>query len=172
LSHVLNAAAGVVTARSRLAQDATETSHGEGGGRMIGAFVAHGPSVGIFWVVQTASREVTLLTAVCSLEAAEPYGDFLTFAGGHYEVWEGWRNIKGRDQALRTVVRTFEYEDWPRGRIVFDRVKKRFVLYADRKLMLPDTITQIQARFALSPDKTMVETDFHYQSRETPGPLP
>jgi hypothetical protein len=38
--------------------------------------------------------------------------------------------------------------------------------------MVPDTITQIQARFALSPDKTIVETDFHYQSPETPGPLP
>ena len=139
---------------------------------MIGAFVAHGPSVGIFWVVETGPGEARLLTAGCSLEAAEPYGDFLTFAGGHYEVWEGWRNIKDHDPALRTVVRTFEYEDWPRGRIVFDRVKERFVLYADRKLMLPDTITQIQARFALSPDKTIVETDFHYQSHETPGPLP
>jgi hypothetical protein len=55
---------------------------------------------------------------------------------------------------------------------VFDQVKEGFILYADRKLMLPDTITQIQARFALSPDKTIVETDFHYQSHETPRPLP
>lgn len=139
---------------------------------MIGAFAAHEPSVGIFWVVETGRREARLLTAGCSLEAAEPYGAFLTFAGGHYEVWEGWRNIKDHDPALRTAVRTFEYEDWPRGRIVFDQMKKLFILYADRKLMLPDTITQIQARFALSPDKTIVETDFHYQSHETPGPSP
>jgi hypothetical protein len=55
---------------------------------------------------------------------------------------------------------------------VFDRVKERFVLYADRKLMLPDTITRIQAWFALPAEKTVVETDFHYQSPETPGPLP
>ena len=88
-------------------------------------------------------REARLLSTGCSLEAAEPYGDFLTFAGGHYEVWEGWRNIKDHDPAVRTVVRTFEYEDWPRGRIVFDQMKKLFILYADRKLMLPDTITQI-----------------------------
>ena len=139
---------------------------------MIGAYEAKQPSVGIFWVVQTSARKTRLLTAGCSLEAAEPYGDFLTFAGGHYEVWEGWRTLRDPEAALRALVRTFEYEDWPRGRIVFDRVKERFVLYADRKLMLPDTITQIQARFALSPDKTIVETDFHYQSHETPGPLP
>ena len=111
-------------------------------------------SLGIFWVVETASREVRLLTAGCSLEVAEPYGDFLTFPDGHYEVWGRWRNIKHPNAALRALVRAFEYEDWPRGRIVFDRVKERFVLYADRKLMLPDTITQIQARFALLPDKT------------------
>ena len=131
-----------------------------------------GRAWGYFGWSRPARREARLLTAGCSLEAAEPYGDFLTFAGGHYEVWEGWRNIKDHDPALRTVVRTFEYEDWPRGRIVFDQMKKLFILYADRKLMLPDTITQIQARFALSPDKTIVETDFHYQSHETPGPSP
>ena len=134
----------VESSRRALSQDATETSRGKGSGRMIGAFAAHGRSVGIFWVVETGPGEARLLTTGCSLEAAEPYGDFLTFAGGHYEVWEGWRKIKDHNPALRTVVRTFEYEDWPRGRIVFDQVKERFVLYADRKLMLPDTITQIR----------------------------
>jgi hypothetical protein len=80
--------------------------------------------------------------------------------------------IKDPNAAPRALVRTFEYEEWPRGRIVFDQKKKLFILYADRKLMLPDAISKIQARFALSPDKTIVETDFHYQSPETPGPLP
>ena len=90
---------------------------------MISAYEAKQPSVGIFWVVQRSAREARLLSTGCSLEAAEPYGDFLTFAGGHYEVWEGWRNIKDHDPAVRTVVRTFEYEDWTRGRIVFDQMK-------------------------------------------------
>ncbi len=108
---------------------------------MIGAFKAELSSLGIFWVVEIASREVRLLTAGCSLEVAEPYGDFLIFPDGHYEVWGRWRNIKHPNAALRALVRAFEYEDWSRGRIVFDRVKERFVLYADRKLMLPDTIS-------------------------------
>jgi hypothetical protein len=73
------------------------------------------------------------------------------------------------DAALRSLVRTFEYEEWPRGRIVFDRVEKHFILYADRKLMLPGTIAQIQKRFAISANQAAVETDFHYQSCETPG---
>jgi hypothetical protein len=107
---------------------------------MIGAFEAKEPSVGIFWVVGTGPGNVRLLAVGCSLEAAEPYGDFLTFPEGHYEVWERWRNIKDRDAALRAVVRSFEYEDWPRGRIVFDQSKGRFILYADRKLMPLETI--------------------------------
>jgi hypothetical protein len=139
---------------------------------MIGTFVSGEPSVGIFWVVETGPAEVRLLTAGCSLAAAEPYGDFLTFADGHHEVWESWRKINEPNAALRALVRTFEYEEWPRGRIVFDRVKKHFILYVDHKLMPPETIAKIQARFALPPDKTSVETDFHYQSPETPGRLP
>jgi len=131
---------------------------------MIGCFEAEGPSVGIFWVVEPRPEEVRLLTAGCSLAAAEPYGDFLTFPLGHYEIWEKWRKTKDPDAALRAVARTFEYEDWPRGRLVFDCVRKHFVLYADRKLMLPGTITQIRKRFSISAEQTRVETDFHYQS--------
>jgi hypothetical protein len=63
-----------------------------------------------------------------------------------------------RRQSLGTaVVRTFEYEDWPRGRIVFDRLKERLILYADRKLMLAGTIAQVRpdasCRKALLPQR-------------------
>jgi hypothetical protein len=71
---------------------------------------------------------------------------------------------------LRGVTRTYEYEDWPRGRIVFDRLKKRPILYVDRKLTLSGTVAEIRKRFSISADQTIVETDFHYQSHETPGP--
>jgi len=137
---------------------------------MIGAFQAEGPSVGIFWVVETGPGQARLLTAGCSLEAAEPYGDFLTFPDGHYEVWSRWRTMKDADPSLRAVVRTTEYEVWPRGRIVFDRAAGHFILYADRKLMLPDTIAQIQKRFAME-GPTKPATDFHYQSANRPAPL-
>jgi hypothetical protein len=72
---------------------------------MIGAFAAEDPSVGIFWVVETGLGEARLLTAGCLLEAAEPYGDFLTFAGGHHTIWARWRKIKDPNAALRALVR-------------------------------------------------------------------
>jgi len=139
---------------------------------MIGCFEAKEPSVGIFWVVEPRPGEARLLTAGCSLAAAEPYGDCLTFADGHYEVWERWRKTNDPDAALRMIVRSFEYEDWPRGRIAFDLLKSHFVLYADRKLMLPDTMAQIRKRFSISADQATVVPDFHYQSHEMPGLLP
>jgi len=49
------------------------------------------------------------------------------------------------------------YEDWPRGRIVFDRSRELFILYADRKLMAPATIARIEeiprAMFCISVNK-------------------
>ena len=54
---------------------------------------------------------------------------------------------------------------------MFDQSKDRFVLYADRKLMLPATTARIQKQFSISAEQTTVETDLHYQSSEMPGPL-
>jgi hypothetical protein len=55
------------------------------------------------------------------------------------------------DAALRAIVRSYEYEDWPRERIVFDRSRDLFVLYADRKLLTPATIARIETQFHLPP---------------------
>jgi hypothetical protein len=42
------------------------------------------------------------------------------------------------DPVLRAMVRSYEYGDWPRGRIVFDQSRNLFILYADRKLLTPE----------------------------------
>jgi hypothetical protein len=129
------------------------------------------PHVGIFWVVQTTAGETHLLAADCPLDQAEPYGDCLTYGTGRYETWAHWRRDKTVDPALRALVRSHEFEDWPRGRIVFDRSRDLFILYADRKLLTPATIARIATRFHLPADRTEVQNDFHYQSPETPNAL-
>jgi hypothetical protein len=63
------------------------------------------------------------------------------------------------------------YEDWPRGRIVFDRSRDLFVLYADRKLLTPATIARIEPHFHLPAVRTEVTSGWHYQSTETPNEL-
>jgi hypothetical protein len=105
------------------------------------------PHLGIFWVVQTPDGDARLLAAGCPLDQAESYGDCLTFGPGHYETWAQWRRDKAVDPALRAIVRSYEYEDWPRGRIVFDRSRDLFIIYADRKLQTPDIIARIETQF-------------------------
>jgi hypothetical protein len=51
------------------------------------------------------------------------------------------------DPALRAIVRSYEYEDWLRGLIVYDRSHDLFILYADRKLMTPAMIARIAPNF-------------------------
>jgi hypothetical protein len=46
-------------------------------------------------------------------------------------------------------VRSYEYEDWPRGRVVLDRARDVFILYADRKLLTSATIARIATQFHL-----------------------
>jgi hypothetical protein len=68
------------------------------------------------------------------------------------------------------LVRSYEYEDWPRGRIVFDRSRGVFIIYTDRKLLTPATIARIATQFHLPAERTEVQSDFHYQSNERPRP--
>jgi len=129
------------------------------------------PHIGIFWLVQTPEAEPRLLTAGCPLNQAEPYGNCLTYGPGHYETWAHWRRDRTVDPTLRAVVRSYEYEDWPRGRIVFDRPRDLFIIYADHKLLTPARIARITTRFYLPQERTDLQSDFHYQSKETPNVL-
>jgi hypothetical protein len=127
------------------------------------------PHLGIFWLVQTSNGEAKLLAAGCPLDEAEAYGDCLTYSPGHYKTWAQWRRDRTLDPALRALVRAYEYEDWPRGRIVFDRSRDLFILYADRKLLTPEMIARIASQFHLPAERTEVQSDFHYQSTEIPN---
>ena len=125
------------------------------------------PHVGIFWLVQMSNGETRLLTANCSLDQAEPYGDCLTFGSGHYETWAHWRRDRTVDPDMRALVQSYEYEDWPRGRIVFGRSRDLFIIYADHQLLTPATITRIETQFHLPGERIQVQSDVHYQSKET-----
>jgi hypothetical protein len=138
---------------------------------MTGTAQRETPQVAIFWLVQATEGEARLLAAGYPLDQAEPYGNCLTYGPGHYETWYRWRRDRTIDPALRTLVGSYEYEDWPRGRIVFDQSRDLFILYADRKLLKPATIARIETRFHLPAECTEVTSDLHYRSNETPNVL-
>jgi hypothetical protein len=118
-------------------------------------------SVGIFWHV----RHV-LVTDLSILAEAEPYGDCLTHAAGHYERWEQWRRLGAPRLAalgLPAQIASTEYDEWPRGRIIYEKPAQRFVIYADRRLQAPKIIVAVKTAFGLDGSEAVVKSDLHYR---------
>lgn len=109
----------------------------------------HG-EVAVFWLLK--SRLYILPT---DLDDAEPWGEYLN-APGHEEVWARYR--REHPEAARVG-----YDDPPRGRVVFDRVRQKFDLYADRCMLeTPEMMAEIFRRLNLPPD-TRARPDDHYR---------
>src|SRR3984893_18632880 len=138
------------------------------GDNMTGTAQREQPQVAIFWLVQATEGEARLLAAGRPLDQAEPYGNCLTYGPGHYETWAHWRRDRTVEPALRALVRSYEYEDWPRGRIVFDQSRDLFIIYADGTLLTPATIARLETQFQLPEERTEIHSDLHYKSKETP----
>jgi hypothetical protein len=125
--------------------------------------------VGIFWAVQEKGSAAVILDHRCPISEAEPYGDMLTCPHGHYEAWEQWRkNARNDRSGLAFLIATDEYEEWPRGRIVYSSPHDHFVLYADAQILSrPDLLTIIHEKFGLPADRTQItqtKRDSHYVS--------
>lgn len=126
---------------------------------------APSPSIGIYWVVADGRQRVVLADTVPPA-GGESYGDFLTH-GAHYEYWRALAALNAGDlrrRGLPLAPLWSEYEEWPRGRVVFHIPSGRFVLYADRKLLAADRIELIRRRFGLVESSFDVRTDAHYRS--------
>lgn len=130
------------------------------------------PLLGIFWAVTDPNGQARLLALPCTLTDAEAYGDCLTSPAGHYETWEAWRSGRRKPALtlLAPIIARAEYEQWPRGRIVYERLLDRFVIYADHQLLAPPWLAQIKANFHLPPERTIARSDLHYRSRRSIGP--
>jgi hypothetical protein len=110
------------------------------------------PSVGIFWVIGGK-----LVIDSTPLSQAEPYGVHLSHLGGHLEVWTMLQQ-KG------TVPSDIEYEEAPRGRVIYNANTGRFSFLAD-KCILRDKImlTKIMSELHLPSENTDKGTDAHYR---------
>ncbi|GGE95363.1 hypothetical protein GCM10011404_30620 [Sphingomonas prati] len=116
--------------------------------------------VGIFWFVDDM-----LVAAGCPVADASPYGDCLTYDGGHAEHWDRWQEAGGvwlAAHGLPLSILSTEYDDHPRGRIV--KEPGSFVLYADRRLQTADRLDSICSRFELDRAKVSLRSDAHYRT--------
>jgi hypothetical protein len=126
-------------------------------------------SVGPYWFVRDETGKNLLLAHRCALLKAEPYGRFLTCPHGHCELWDRWR-AECRDARLTAIARAFEYEEWPRGRVVFDSELRRFLVYADAQIFRRDLQERILKRFGIPPHDALFLRDEHYVSTERLAP--
>lgn len=123
------------------------------------------PQVGIFWLVPGPGGRVLLCDST-PLPQAEPYGACLGHARGHFEMWEAWRALGMHGlarQGLPACILDHEYEDFPRGRVVYQRGSGEFVIYADSRLHTSRRRCAILARFALEAARVRFALDAHYQ---------
>jgi len=114
--------------------------------------VAAIPRVGIFWV----GSDGTVHAESTSLRDAVDYGDFKTHDGAHYEAWS--RAI-GRNPSWQA----YEYEEVPRGRVVYRRHPKRprFIVYMPEQLS--PHCSKIEEEFKLPSKFTRFDfSDEHY----------
>ena len=129
--------------------------------------------VGPFWVVE-ADRRAAIIALAVPLEQADAYGDMLTVDTGHLDYWSRLARrgaLALREAGLPTAPVWCEYEEWPRGRVLYDSTARRFVVRADRKLHKPQFLRLIAGRFQIALAGTDVFPDDHYLSvRGVPVP--
>jgi hypothetical protein len=110
------------------------------------------PRVGIFWLLNGK-----LITDSMPLGEAEPYGDHLTHPRSHIDVWEQWR-LGGK------VPGESEYEEFPRGRVMYNTKTQRFTLLADRCILRDkEAVSRIMSELHLPVESTGKGTDAHYR---------
>jgi hypothetical protein len=110
------------------------------------------PRVGIFWLVNGK-----LLIDSTPLGRAQPYGDHLTHSRGHDRVW-------GKFQQRGTAPRAMEYDEPPRGRVVYHTKTGRFALLADRCIFRDKAVVRkIMSDLNLRSENTYQGTDAHYR---------
>lgn len=98
-----------------------------------------------FWV-----NGVVLKESIPLAQAIE-YGDMLTSASGHYDVWEEQYAAKYR----------CEYDYYPRGRVVYNRITKQSILYLDKCISIEGQ-DAIKVEFGIDQEDVILASDMHY----------
>ena len=119
---------------------------------MLSKQMTQGPSmVGIFWLIRDR-----LILDTSPLSGAEPYGDCLGHRTSHIDYWTA-------QQCVGNVSREIEYEEPPRGRVVFSTRTQRFALYADRCILKRKAVVKrIMEAMHLPATQTSIGTDGHF----------
>ncbi len=110
--------------------------------------------IGIFWFFKCKS-----IIASVPLEEGTDDG---TFINGIYDHIDFWSIVKIKHPELRF----FEYEDVPRGIVLFSKKENIFFIYMDKTLLNQKNKDIIMNEFNLNDSRTRFMTDIHYTTDE------
>jgi hypothetical protein len=109
------------------------------------------PKVGIFWLM-----DGKLLIDSTPVTDAEDYLDFKIHPRNHCTVW-------GALQQAGTVPHEIEYEEPPRGRVMYNTKTCQYTLLADKCILKKKAlVSKIKSQMRL-PKDTKTSTDEHYR---------
>ena len=80
------------------------------------------------------------------------------FVNGHYSHVSFWETVRQKYSELRM----FEYEEIPRGRVLFSKEEEMFFVYMDQLLFSQNFKQLILEKFELSEAKVKFMRDAHY----------
>jgi len=111
------------------------------------------PELGIFWIDDSG----TMFAESISLQDAPDYGECKIFEGSHFELWS--KAVRSNPQW-----RDKEYEEIPRGRVVYKKNPKKpeFIVYLPK--MLSKYKNKVIDRFNLPSSHVRFDmSDEHYR---------
>jgi hypothetical protein len=112
------------------------------------------PMVGIFWLFKGQ-----LIFDVSPVSTAEPYGDCVGHAKSHIAFWSEL-------QRAGVIPSDVEYEEPPRGRIVFNMKTRQYIVYADKCIRVQSAVVRkIFRELSLPTDSAVITSDGHYRCR-------
>ncbi len=107
--------------------------------------------VGIFWVYQKQ-----IFAKTVPVDTIKPIAGYVDSDLAHYTVW---------DEIVRChpEVYLFEYEEIPRGRVVFNQNKMQYIVYAHHSIVEDEKKRQLVLKtFKLRKKSVLFKRDQHY----------
>lgn len=108
--------------------------------------------IGIFWFYKN-----TVLGIAHDFDASQ--SDSLGLIDSEYTHVDYWKYIKAQTPKLQYT----EYEEIPRGRVIFDTKNDRAIVYLDKTLLTRSAVDEIFKFFSLSENRAVLRTDPHYK---------
>lgn len=109
--------------------------------------------IGIFW---HWNNKVIGIAHVFNLGDADSIG----LIDSPYTHIEYWKNVQSEYPELRH----YEYEQIPRGRVIFDANKEKAIVYMDKKLFNKVIATKIYDFFDIDSESAIPRKDPHYRT--------